>query len=272
MALDPRVLAALSSGAKAGGTFDPSKVSSSSSGGEGAWNLGQSIIDILSTGGYATAGLANKVGQNISSISQGDMGGLLDLANPLSVPGALVKGVAERRTYSENLKDMGVSDGYATVLGLALDIGLDPLTYVTGGTLAGVKGAAQVAKGARGLNESQKMGNFLAGVGSGFQKGKANYKVTTTERKLNSAKKESRQERLAAKLATRKLKAEGIQTPIDITAGLPKRSTTASRVPAEAGEGLISVAPEFTREATTAAQRAAEAEGKVAETFVRIRR
>lgn len=271
MALDPRVLAALSAGASASNTFDPSRVGELRSSTQGAWNLGQSIIDILSTGGYATAGLANKVGQNISSISQGDAGGFLDLINPLSVPGAITKGVVERRTYSQNLKDMGVGDNTATWLGLALDIGLDPTTYITGGTLAGVKGATQVAKAGKGLTESQKIGNFLAGVGTGYQKGKANYKVTTTTRKLNAAKNQTRQQRLAEKLATRKLKAEGIQTPIEITAGLPKRSSAASRVPTaaagKADEALISVAPEFTREATTGGQRAAEAEGKVAETF-----
>jgi hypothetical protein len=71
MAIDPALLAALTSGASTG-----SKVSSSSGidwgaakqNKQGAWSLGQSIIDILSTGGYATAGVANKVGQNVAAI------------------------------------------------------------------------------------------------------------------------------------------------------------------------------------------------------------
>ena len=139
MALDPALLAALTSGAATG-----TKVSSSSGidwgaakqNRQGAWSLGQSVIDILSTGGYATAGITRKVGENVAAIQRGEIGGLLDLVNPLSVIPAAGRGVAERRTYSQNLRDLGVEDKTATWLGLALDIGLDPTTYITGGTIA----------------------------------------------------------------------------------------------------------------------------------------
>lgn len=274
MALDPRVLAALSAGAKTSGTFDPTAVTGG--GGaekQGAWNLGQWVIDVLSTGGYATAGLTNKVGQNVAAIQRGEIGGFLDLVNPLSAPGAMAKGIAERRTYSENLKEMGVDESVAIPLGLALDIGLDPLTYVTGGTIAGVKGAAQAARGVSKLDESQKIGNLLSGISSGYSKGKANYKVSVAQNKLNRlTTKESRTreavaeaidiapaftkgtaeaagktiseqivaaEAKATKATSKKTKqqekldkltakAEGIETPVEISAGKPKPKKVAT--------------------------------------------
>jgi hypothetical protein len=237
MALDPRVLAALSSGAKASGTFDPSKISSSSSGGDGGFSLGQSVIDILSTGGYATAGMTSKLGQNVAAIGKGELGAVADLLNPFSLAAAGAKGVAERRTYSQNLRDMGVEGNSAVWLGLALDIGLDPTTYITGGLLAGVKGATQGAKIAsqatkagkiavkpvqsvlpttrlagavkkteafapinRPLTESEKLGNLLSGIGTGYAKGKANYKVSVAGNKLErlSRKADKKAKKIAA--------------------------------------------------------------------------
>ncbi len=149
MALDPSIIAALSAGAKtstASGDWDAWRKSIGGESQGGAWNLGQGIIDILSTGGYATAGLTNKIGQNIAAIGRGELGAAADLINPASGFSAMVKGVSDRRTYSENLKEMGVDPNAAVWLGLALDIGLDPTTYITGGALAGAKGAAQGAR------------------------------------------------------------------------------------------------------------------------------
>lgn len=210
MALDPRVLAALSSGAKTSGTFDPSQISSSSSDKPGAFSLGQSVIDILSTGGYATAGMTSKLGQNVAAIGRGELGGLADLINPISLVASGAKGVADRRTYSQNLRDMGVTGNTAVWLGLALDIGLDPTTYITGGTLAAAKGAAQGAKlavktnkASTPLTQSQQVGNLLSGIGTGYSKGKANYKVTVAGNKV---------ERLSRK-ADKKAKKLDLVTP-----------------------------------------------------------
>jgi hypothetical protein len=208
MAIDPALLAALTSGATAGAKTANTAGSSGIDWGAakknqpGAWSLGQSIIDILSTGGYASAGITRKVGENVSAIQRGDLGGLLDLLNPLSTVPAAVKGVQERRTYSENLRDLGVEGPTATWLGLALDIGLDPTTYITGGTIAGVKGAAagtrlaaqankanaKVVRSAteaaannlpdvsrpfipveEPLGKGQKLGNYLTGVLRGYE-------------------------------------------------------------------------------------------------------
>lgn len=162
MALDPSIIAALSAGAKsstASSDWDTwrQRVSGERSG--GAWNLGQSIIDVLSTGGYATAGLTNKIGQNFAAIGRGELGAAADLINPASGVSAMVKGVSDRRTYSDNLQEMGVDRNASIWLGLALDIGLDPTTYISGGTLAGAKGAAQ---GARLAGQATKAGQVAA--------------------------------------------------------------------------------------------------------------
>jgi hypothetical protein len=222
MAIEPGLLAALASGAptvaKASGTSGIDWASSRAKR-PGAWSLGQSVIDILSTGGYATAGVANKVGENVAAAQRGELGGLLDLLNPLSVVPAAGRGVAERRTYSQNLKDLGVDDNTSTWLGLALDIGLDPATYLTGGTIAGVKGVgagvrlasvankanAKVVKSAAEaavnnlpdvskafipseapLTQGQKLGNYLTGVMRGYDFNKSKYSAERLNAKLGS--------------------------------------------------------------------------------------
>lgn len=225
MALNPEILKALAGASgKTSGAFDAeaanAAASSVASGKAGTWNLGQSIIDILSTGGYASAGITRKVGENISSIQRGDLGGLLDLLNPLSVIPAATKGVTERRTYSSNLRDLGVDDTTSTWLGLALDIGLDPTTYITGGTVAGVKGLAggvRLAKDANKANavvlksatdaakenipdiarsyvpqvepltQGQKLGNFLTGALRGYEFNKSNRAADIANQKLANA-------------------------------------------------------------------------------------
>ena len=224
MAIDPALLAALTSGASSGAKTSTAVGSSTGidwGAGQkkdqpGAWSLGQSIIDILSTGGYATAGVTNKVGQNVAAIQRGELGGLLDLLNPLSVIPAAGRGVAERRTYSQNLRELGVEDKTATWLGLALDIGLDPTTYITGGTLAGAKGIgagarlastankanATVVKSAAEaaannlpsgrpfipsdvpLTQGQKLGNYLTGILRGYEFNKSAYAAERANTKL----------------------------------------------------------------------------------------
>jgi hypothetical protein len=224
MALNPEFLKALAGGAKSSGAFNAeaanAAMSSVASGKAGTWNLGQSIIDILSTGGYASAGITRKVGENISSIQRNDLGGLADLLNPLSVFPAAAKGIEERRTYSKNLKDLGVDDTTSTWLGLALDIGLDPTTYITGGTIAGVKGISggvRLAKDANKANavvlksateaaaenapdlarsfipqvepltQGQKLGNFLTGALRGYEFNKSNRAADIANQKLANA-------------------------------------------------------------------------------------
>ena len=215
MALDPALLAALTSGATSGAKTSNTVGSSGIDWGAaakknqpGAWSLGQSVIDILSTGGYATAGVTRKFGENVAAIQRGELGGLLDLINPLAIPAAGARGVAERRTYSQNLKDLGVEENTSTWLGLALDIGLDPLTYLSGGTVAGIKGTAAGARLASAANKAnstvvksaleaakqnlpdtarpfvpsevpltqgQKMGNYLTGILRGYEYNKTAY-------------------------------------------------------------------------------------------------
>lgn len=270
MALDPSILAALSAGAKTSNTAQDWEQWRSSTGErKGAWNLGQSIIDILATGGYATAGLTQRIGQGVAEAQRGDVGGAIASLNPFGLLAGTVEGVTNRRTYSDNLKDLGVDDTTATWLGLALDIGLDPTTYITGGTLAGVKGAVQAGKGISKLDDSQKMGNLLSGIASGYNKGKANYKVTTTERKLNRLTKDPARARTQAKLDERIKKAGEIVTPVEISAGLPKPGATALRVATASGklEGELDLAPALTREeaaAPTVTERIVAKEEKVA--------
>jgi hypothetical protein len=224
MALNPEILKALAGTAsKTSGAFDvdaANAAASVASGKAGTWNLGQSIIDILSTGGYASAGITRKVGENVSSIQRGDLGGLLDLLNPLSIFPAAAKGVTERRTYSSNLKDLGVDPTTSTWLGLALDIGLDPTTYITGGTVAGVKGLAGGVRLAQSANKAnavvlksavdaakqnipdiarsyipqvepltqgQKLGNFLTGALRGYEFNKSNRAANIANEKLAKA-------------------------------------------------------------------------------------
>jgi hypothetical protein len=108
----------------------------SDSGVEGGFSLGQSLIDILSTTSYGTAGVVNKIGQNLRAAGRGEIGGVLDLFNPLSTPGAFQKGIAEKRSNIQNLVDAGMSEQDAAGLGLAMDIALDPLWLIPGGGIA----------------------------------------------------------------------------------------------------------------------------------------
>lgn len=119
------------------------------------WNLGQGVIDVLSAGSYAGAGIGRKFGENVAAIQRGDVGGALDLANPFSLIGGAASGIADRRTWSDNLKDMGVEEGPAAGVGLALDIALDPLWLVPGGAiLSGVKGVSKGVATASALNKA----------------------------------------------------------------------------------------------------------------------
>lgn len=269
MALDPAIIAALSAGAKSStATSDwdawRKKVSGEQPG--GAWNLGQSIIDVLSTGGYATAGLTNKIGQNFAAIGRGEVGAALDLINPASGVSAMVKGVSDRRTYSDNLKEMGVDPNAAVWLGLALDIGLDPTTYITGGTLAAAKGAAQGAKIAsqaskagklatkatgadaftpvnRALTDQEKLGNLLAGIQRGYTTGRDQYKLSIKGNKL------------------RKIQAKKAKTLEEAPRGLVEVGGSFTKLPV--GADVASAVEKITAKEQKAAQAVAKAKAKV---------
>jgi hypothetical protein len=106
---------------------------------ESAWSLGQGIIDFLSTGSYATAGIGRGVGEATQKIQGGDLLGGIG-----AVLGGAGKGVAEKRTWSQNLQDLGVSEANSAGWGLALDIAVDPLWLIPGGSIAaGIKGTAR---------------------------------------------------------------------------------------------------------------------------------
>ena len=110
-------------------------------------NLGQAFIDILTAGSYATAGIGQKIGENVQAVKEGNIGGALDYLNPFSIIPAAVKGNVDKRVWADNLRDMGVDDKTAVGAGLALDIALDPLWLVPGGAFAaGIKGTYQGAR------------------------------------------------------------------------------------------------------------------------------
>lgn len=110
-----------------------------------AGNVGQSIIDFLSTGTYAVAGIGQRVGESVDKLRRGDYSNILgDLLPPVAMTLGAVSGIQNRRTWSDNLKDLGVDEGTASVAGLGLDIVLDPLWLVPGGVIGkGVTGTAR---------------------------------------------------------------------------------------------------------------------------------
>jgi hypothetical protein len=106
---------------------------------ESGFSLGQSFIDILSTGSYATAGLGRAFGEASQKVQRGDLFGGIG-----TILGGAGQGIADRRTWSDNLKDLGVEEGAASGWGLALDIALDPLWLIPGGAIgAGIKGTTR---------------------------------------------------------------------------------------------------------------------------------
>jgi hypothetical protein len=111
---------------------------------QGAWSLGQGIIDFLSTGSYATAGIGRKIGQGVQAGKQGDVGGSIAALNPFGLLAGAREGIAEKRSWSENLQDLGVSEADSAGWGLALDIAVDPLWLIPGGAIAsGIKGTSR---------------------------------------------------------------------------------------------------------------------------------
>jgi hypothetical protein len=125
------------------------------SGRESDWSLGQGIIDFLSTGSYYTAGAGRTTGEGIKAFQQGDILGGLSKINPISGIAGGIQGIQEKRTWSQNLEDLGVSEADSAGWGLALDIALDPLWLIPGGAIAsGVKGTTRGAVTAARVNKA----------------------------------------------------------------------------------------------------------------------
>lgn len=148
---------------------------------ESDWNLGQGLIDLLSAPTNAIAGTGARIGESFTKIGKGDFSnvgpdilGTIPLLNFLDPTGeggffgATYKGIADKRTWSENLRDLNnpaglkgvagqaIPDNVATdVTGLALDILLDPTWLIGGGAItAGAKGTAKGVAAASAANKA----------------------------------------------------------------------------------------------------------------------
>ena len=122
---------------------------------ESDWSLGQGFIDLLSSGSYFTAGAARTGAEGIAALQKGDVLGGVARLNPFGLAFGGGQGIAERRTWSENLQDLGVSESDSAGWGLALDIALDPLWLVPGGAIAsGIKGTTRGAVTAAGASRA----------------------------------------------------------------------------------------------------------------------
>lgn len=124
-----------------------------------AGNLGQGLIDFLSSGTYAVAGIGQRVGESVDKLGRGDYSNVLaDLTGIGAIQGA-IGGIQNRRTWSDNLKALGADQGTASGVGLGLDIVLDPLWLIPGGAIAkGVTGTARgIGLGSRLSKEGVKL-------------------------------------------------------------------------------------------------------------------
>jgi hypothetical protein len=107
-------------------------------------NLGQGFLDFLSTGSYAVAGIGQRVGESFAKLGQGDFGNVLPDVAGLGFLQGLTSGIQNKRTWSENLQEMGADQESSAGWGLALDIALDPTWLIPGGAIAkGVTGTAR---------------------------------------------------------------------------------------------------------------------------------
>ena len=138
------------------------------------WNLGQGIIDTLSTGTYAVAGLGARIGESVDKLAQGDFSnvagdiiGNIPGSNYFGAEGgffgATGEGIQNKRTWSDNLRDAGADETTAAAAGLALDIALDPTWLIGGGFItAAAKGTA---KGVAATSAANKAGVRLSKEG-----------------------------------------------------------------------------------------------------------
>jgi hypothetical protein len=133
-----------STGLPSSSLLKPGGVAATGTGVEGSWSLGQGIIDFLSSGSYFTAGAAKNTAEGVQAFQKGDVLGGLARINPIGGIAGGLKGIEEKRTWSENLQDLGVGEADSAGWGLALDIALDPLWLVPGGAIgSGIKGTSR---------------------------------------------------------------------------------------------------------------------------------
>ena len=122
-----------------------------------AGNLGQGILDFLSTGTYAVAGIGNRIGESVNKLNKGDFSNVLQDVTPLyNVFAAAKTGVETKRTWSDNLRaikseSIGLNPDE---VGLVLDIVLDPTWLIPGGIFAkGITGTVRGIEVASRLNQ-----------------------------------------------------------------------------------------------------------------------
>lgn len=194
---------------------------------EAPQNVGQWLLNLLGTGTYVTSNIANEytraVRENLPTEVSGDAAG--NVTHNADIPGALweiatapITGLArglgegvglrfdrdgdgynERpRTWGQNLEDWGAyqwvnpdDEGQVFAQGAistAADILLDPLTYVSFGATAAIKGAAKGAAAAiKGAEEGGALINGLRGARTGWIDGRA------AEQAARAARAENRQ-------------------------------------------------------------------------------
>lgn len=195
-------------------------------------NFVQGVINLLSTGGYASARITHEIGRQIAEAPN-----RAKPQNPLEavgqtwndggkILGEAARGVSEGlgnrynnekpRTTSGNLKEMGVFDqtrsfvkdrgGNGTaqdwfgeiIPGFAADVAADPLTYVTGtGLIKGAQGAVRAA------SESTRAGEgIVTALGKGAKGG------FVAQREAVAAAKGAKVDRAAAKALRKDKSAE----------------------------------------------------------------
>jgi hypothetical protein len=122
------------------------------------------IFDVLSRTNYAIAGQVKADIQTIKEKApEGDWSALWDVLNPISGMKESFEGLSgrDKTTFQDVLSETGMSKGPVRAgLGLALDIGLDPLTYIPIAGLSNVarKGAAATANVDRTLAQRSLQG------------------------------------------------------------------------------------------------------------------
>ena len=135
-----------STGVPSSSLLKSSNLATPASGRQSDWSLGQGIIDALSTGSYLTAGIGKTFGEGVKAFQSGDILGGAAKVNPFGLLAGGGAGIAQRRTWQENLQDLGVDQADAAGWGLALDVALDPLWLIPGGAIAaGIKGTTRGA-------------------------------------------------------------------------------------------------------------------------------
>ena len=141
-----------------------------------SFNLGTWALNFANIGGYSTANQVNfitdtvkvlqgkddedtrrlKSNSFLENLTANQFGGVA------SAVGADI-GQAKKNTYSNALKDWGANDTTAAVGGFAGDVLLDPLTYLSVGATAAVKGGV---KGISAGSKALKAGERLTDIGT----------------------------------------------------------------------------------------------------------